>query len=157
MFYKRLSEMTISNYPVWTPTIRKTNHNPLRLRQKTLDVIFQIDYLADSISYLYNDDVHPSQCDTSTLTINDTVDKVGRLCGYVEKTNISDVANRYEIVVLLSYLEEQLEKLYSLITDLRPICRENTKRNGKLQKEIIRQFEEILETRENLKSINHWQ
>lgn len=147
--------MTISNYPIWAPTnIRKSTSNPFRLKQKTRDIIFQLDYLADSISYMYSNDVHPSQCDASTSTINEILEKIRRLYGYLEDTTIVDVINKYEIAVLLPYLEEQLENLCSLIADLRPICREKTKRINKIQKEMVEQFEEILETEGYLQSIN---
>ncbi len=147
--------MTISNYPLWAPTnVRKPNNNLFGLKQKTRDVIFQLDYLANSISYMYGNDIHPSQCDASTSTINDIIDRVRRLYGYLEDNSVSDLVNKYEIAVLLPYLEEQLENLCALITDLRPMCREKTKRISKLQKEMQEQFNEILETRGYLQSIN---
>lgn len=120
-----------------------------KIKRNIFEISRKLGELDISTLSLIDSAVLPIHCDDTLETINVVLKSISQLGNIIDKLSLQliDIENKYRFSVSLYYTYEQLVSLQSGINELRPICREISKRRFEIQEEIKEQLDQIRDAR----------
>lgn len=127
-----------------------------KIKRSMFEISRKLEDLDKSIFPLLNSDVRPIHCDTTSDAIDEILHTITHLGSIIEQSSLqlNRIENKYKISISLYCAHEQLIYLQSGINDLRPICREVSKRRFEVQEEIKEQLDQVRDTKKYFRQLD---